>query len=38
MRENIRKIMRFSGPRMVFRYPLLTIYHFIDKKRNEPIK
>ncbi len=32
MRERIRKIMRFSGPRMLFYHPVLTIFHLIDKR------
>ena len=31
MREKIREIMRFSGPRMVVFHPLLTLLHSIDK-------
>jgi len=31
--------MRFSGPKMMFRFPALTVFHFIDgwkdKKRQE---
>jgi len=30
MRENIRQIMRYSGPRMLLRHPLLTLLHFLD--------
>ena len=30
--------MRYSGPRMLFRHPVLTIYHFIDDGRKEPLK
>ncbi|MBU2647376.1 nitrous oxide-stimulated promoter family protein [bacterium] len=30
-REQIRKVMRFAGPRMSFRHPILTIYHFLDR-------
>lgn len=33
MRENIRKVMRYSGPRMMTRHPYLAIMHFVDKKR-----
>ena len=38
MRERIRKIMRFSGPQMSYRHPILAIFHFLDKKRSEPVK
>lgn len=30
-REQIRQIMRFSGPRMLFRNPILVFRHFIKK-------
>ena len=37
MKDSIREIMRFAGPRMVLRHPILTIYHFIDDRRKEPV-
>jgi hypothetical protein len=30
-REMMRKVMRYSGPQMGYRHPILTIRHFIDK-------
>lgn len=30
MREKMRQVMRFSGPRMVYRKPLYTIIHTFD--------
>ena len=30
MREKIRAVMRFSGPRMIFRNPILSFLHAID--------
>jgi hypothetical protein len=38
MREKIRKIMRYSGPRMILRHPYLAIVHLIDKRRKVPVK
>ena len=37
MRKKIRAVMRFSGPRMIFRTPGLVIRHFIlgSKKGKE---
>lgn len=39
MREKIRKVMRFSGPRMLFVHPVMAIRHMIcsikEKKDNE---
>ena len=36
-REEIRRIMRFSGPKMTFRHPYLAIWHIIDKNRKTNI-
>jgi len=33
MREKVRQVMRFAGPRMLFRHPVLAFMHFFDKKR-----
>ena len=32
-REQIRKVMRFSGPRMLMRHPVLAFLHLIDGLR-----
>lgn len=32
MREKIRTVMRFSGPRMIFRHPLMALHHVIASK------
>ncbi len=37
MREKIRTVMRYSGPRMIYRHPIMAIRHFIDGRRNQPI-
>lgn len=34
MRSKIRMIMRFSGPRMLFRHPCLAIMHLLDGHRE----
>jgi hypothetical protein len=31
MRERVKEVMRFAGPRMLLRYPVLAILHMIDK-------
>ena len=36
-REQVRAVMRFSGPRMLHRHPILTLFHFIDVRREEPV-
>lgn len=37
MREQIRKVMRFSGPRMPLRHPFFSITHIVDGFRKTPI-
>lgn len=37
MREKIRKVMRFSGPRMVFSHPILAIRHVLESKKEKMI-
>ena len=42
MREKIREVMRFSGPRMIFYHPVMAIRHVVEsakeKKRLEKMK
>ena len=33
MRNKIKTVMRFSGPRMIFLHPIIGIRHLIDKRR-----
>ena len=35
MREKIREVMRFSGPRMIFRHPVMAIRHVIESKKEK---
>lgn len=35
MREKIRQVMRYSGPRMIFHHPLLAIGHLIEDKKEK---
>jgi hypothetical protein len=36
-REQIRAVMRYAGPRMMFRHPRLAFYHLvIDGRREKP--
>ncbi|MBP1580880.1 MAG: nitrous oxide-stimulated promoter family protein [Oscillospiraceae bacterium] len=35
MREKIREVMRFSGPRMIFHHPLMAIRHVIESKKEK---
>jgi hypothetical protein len=34
MRERIRVVMRYAGPRMIWRHPILAIAHVIDGRRE----
>jgi hypothetical protein len=33
MREQIRVVMRYSGPRMAQRHPLLAAAHLLDRRK-----
>ena len=33
MRDKIKIVMRFAGPRMIFRHPIIGIRHLIDKRK-----
>lgn len=35
MREKIRKVMRFSGPRMILYHPVAAIRHVIESKKEK---
>jgi hypothetical protein len=35
MREKIREVMRFSGPRMIFHHPITAIRHVIESKKEK---
>lgn len=37
MRQRIRSVMRYAGPRMAYRHPVLTLLHFVDGLRKEPV-
>ncbi len=37
MRERIRAVMRYAGPRMYRRHPILTLYHLLDGFRMAPV-
>jgi hypothetical protein len=36
MRERIREVMRWAGPRMLLRHPILAVRHLIDERRPSP--
>lgn len=35
MRERIRAVMRFSGPRMIFHHPVAAVRHVIETKKEK---
>lgn len=35
MREKIREVMRFSGPRMIFHHPVMAIRHVIESQKEK---
>jgi hypothetical protein len=36
MRENIRAVMRWAGPRMLLRHPIMTVTHMLAGRRPAP--
>jgi hypothetical protein len=36
MREQVRAVMRYAGPRMVKEHPLLAAAHLTDGRRKTP--
>ncbi|MFX1513082.1 MAG: nitrous oxide-stimulated promoter family protein [Promethearchaeota archaeon] len=36
MRIKIREVMRYSGPRMLWRHPIMTFWHILDGRKREP--
>ena len=37
MRERMREVMRWAGPRMLLRHPVLGIRHLLDGRRPSPM-
>jgi hypothetical protein len=37
MRERVRQVMRWAGPRMLWRHPLLALRHLVDARRTPPV-
>ena len=36
VREKMHEVMRFAGPRMLFRHPVLAIRHLLDERKEAP--
>ncbi len=37
MRESVKAVMRYAGPRMLTRHPILAIMHMVDKYWYKPV-
>ena len=33
-RENIKEVMRYAGPRMIYKHPYLAVMHIVDKIKS----
>ncbi len=39
MRERVRSVMRYAGPRMLYRHPFLAVLHLlVDGRRKQPLR
>ncbi len=38
MREKIKSIMRYSGPRMILHHPVAAVQHLMDDRRQKPVQ
>jgi len=36
MKEKAKVVMRYAGPRLMLRHPILTFFHFLDGRRPVP--
>jgi hypothetical protein len=36
MRETMKQVMRYAGPRLLLRHPVLTLRHWLDARRPPP--
>jgi len=36
MREKVKTVMRYSGPRMIYTHPLLAVAHFLNGRNKIP--
>jgi len=36
MRDEVRAVMRYAGPRMLWRHPVLALWHLVDGRRPAP--
>jgi len=38
MREKIKKVMRYAGPRMIYKHPVLAMLHLFDGSKTKSCK
>ena len=36
-RAQVREVMRYAGPRMLYRHPTLALLHVLDRLRDKPV-
>jgi predicted amidophosphoribosyltransferase len=36
-REQVRTVMRYAGPRMLWRHPVLALHHLMEGRKKEPV-
>lgn len=36
MRQRVQQVMRYSGPRMIFKHPMLSLFHLFDTLKEAP--
>ncbi len=36
MRDRIKAVMRYAGPRMSYRHPVMALRHLLDSRRRQP--
>jgi len=36
-REKIREVMKFAGPRMTYRHPVLALFHLLDCRKKPQV-
>jgi hypothetical protein len=37
-REQVKAVMRYAGPRMLWEHPILSLRHWVDGRREAPLK
>lgn len=36
MQDKVKRVMKYAGPRMIYRHPLMALTHLIDSSRKVP--